>query len=95
MTIVLNHAVGINTQACDALGLRLQVRVDVHPGGVPPQEERLFRLRRTLHEINRAGSNLFIDRFHALSGQGTGVLDLPVGARLDDAARTKFLGELS
>ena len=39
--VVLHHAVGIDAQPCLALGLLLQVRPDVHPGGVPPDEERL------------------------------------------------------
>ena len=44
--VVLDHAVGIGAEAGLARALLLEVREDVHAGGVPPEEERLVRLLR-------------------------------------------------
>ena len=43
MSVVLDHAVGMEAEARLALALRLEVREDVHPGGVEVAEERLIR----------------------------------------------------
>ena len=74
----------------------LQVREDVHAGGVPPDEERLAVLVRVVHEVERLGGDLLVDRLHALPGQRTGVLDLlgPSGEAVDHAARAEPLLEL-
>ena len=44
MTVVFDHAVRIEPESGLALALLLQVREDVHAGGVPPEEERLVGL---------------------------------------------------
>ena len=44
MAVVLDHAVGIEAQARLALALLLQMREDVHAGGVEVAEERLVWL---------------------------------------------------
>ncbi len=72
--VVLDHAVGVNAEAGLALALWLEVRPDVHAGGVPPDEERLAVLVRLVHEVQRALGDLFVDRLHALLGQRAGVL---------------------
>ncbi len=43
--VVLDHAVRIDAQPGHALRLGLEVREDVHPGRVEPDEERLCRRR--------------------------------------------------
>ena len=45
LAVVLGHAVGIDAKSGLAFGFCLQMREDVHPRGVPPQEERLVVLR--------------------------------------------------
>ena len=76
VAVVLDHAVGIDAEAGLALGLLLQVREDVHAGGVPPDEERLVGLLGALHEVQRLGGDFLVDRLHALLGQRAGVRDL-------------------
>ena len=46
-----------------------------------------------LHELQRLGGDLLVDRLHALLRQRAGVRDLPAGKAVDDAARTKLLLE--
>ena len=46
--VVLDHAVGVDAEPGLALGLRLEVGPDVHPGRVVPDEERLARPGRAL-----------------------------------------------
>ena len=95
--VVLDHAIGIDADAGDALGRGLEVGPDVHPGGVPPQEERLARGVRPLDEVERALGHLHVDRLHPLLGQRAGVLDrlraVRIGDRLDHAARAEPLLE--
>ena len=76
LAVVLDHAVGVDPEAGHPLRLRLEVGEDVHAGGVPPHEERLSVRMRLVHEGERLGGDLLVDRFHALPGQRTGVLDL-------------------
>ena len=92
--IVLDHAIGVDAQAGLARRLLLQMREDMHPGRVPPQEERLVRLLRAVHEVQCLGRDLLVDRLHALARQRTGIGDLAVGKAVDDAARPELLLEL-
>ena len=75
--------------------LLLQVRVDVHAGGVPPEEERLVRLLRLLQVVERGLGDFLVDRLHALLAERAGALDLlravRVGPGVDHAARLEFL----
>jgi hypothetical protein len=85
---VLDHAVGVDAEPGLALGLRLEVREDVHPGGVPPEEEGLVVLLGALvHEVERldvTSSSIVSMRF-LVSGP---VSVMPaVGEAVDDAAR--------
>ena len=75
MAVVLDHAVGVDSETGLAFRLLLQVREDVHAGGVPPDEEGLVGLLGTLHEVEGLGGDFFVDGFHALLGQRAGVLD--------------------
>src|ERR1700733_8214112 len=52
------------------------MRTQMHSRGVHPDEERLAGSRLTLDEIDRGTRGLVVDRFHALSGQRSGVFDL-------------------
>ena len=92
-TVVLNHAVGINTLAGNALGFRFQPRPDVHAGGVVPDEKRLIRRMRPVHEIKRKLGDFFIDGFHTLHVQRAGILDLAVCDGMNDTPGAEFLGE--
>ena len=89
MAVVLDHAVGIVVagHAALALHLRADVGEDVHPRRVHPGEERRAGVVLALHEVDRGGGRLVVDRLHALGGQRAGVLDLAVGGRLEHAAR--------
>ena len=73
----------------------LEVRPDVHARGVPPEEERLVRLLRLLHIIQRELGDFLVNRLHALDGERAVVLDLlgavRVGPAVDHAARAEFL----
>ena len=51
------------------------MRSQVHARRVEPAEERLARRLLALHEIDRRGRGLVVDRLHALLGERTGVLD--------------------
>ena len=54
----------------------LEVRPDVHAGGVEPDEERLVVLDGAFDELRRLRVDFLVDRLHALRGQRAGVLDL-------------------
>ena len=80
---------------CD---LRLESRPDVHAGGVPPEEERLVRRLRLLHESQRFPGDFLVDGLHPLLVERPGALDLlgavGVGPSVDDAARREALAHL-
>jgi len=84
---MLDHAVRIGPQAGLAGRFLLQMCEDVHAGGVPPDEERLVRFLGAFHEVQRLGVDLFIDGFHTLLRQRTGVHDPPIREAVNDAAR--------
>ena len=65
--------------------------VDVHARGVHPDEERLAGLHRFLDELLGTRGGFDVDGFHALGGQGPGVLDLAVGEGMQHAARAEVL----
>ena len=73
LAIMLDHAIGIDAETGLACNAFLQVREDVHLGGVPPQEERLVGLLGALHEVDGLGVDLLVDGLHALLGQRAGV----------------------
>ena len=87
--IVLDHAVGVDAQAGLALRFILQVREDMHAGGVPPQEERLVGFLRFLQIFQREGGDFLVDGLHALDVERAGAFDLlravRVGKAMDDA----------
>ena len=94
MAVMLHHAIGVDTETGFAFGLRFQMRENMHPSRVPPQEKRLVCILRTLHEIERLGSHFLVDRLHAFLGQRAGIRDVPAGETVDDSARTEFFLEL-
>ena len=55
--------------------LGADVGAQVHAGRVEPAEERLARRVLPLHEVDRRGGGLVVDRLHALLGERAGVLD--------------------
>src|ERR1700761_1597230 len=69
------------------------MREDVHPGGIEPDEERPIGPGLTADEVLRRPQELLIHGGHACDIQWTGVFDLAVGRRLDDAARPILLPE--
>src|SRR5258708_4173125 len=73
-SVMLRHAIGIEAEACYALRLRFQMRIDVHPSRVEPDEERLLRIMRAVDEIERGAEELFVHRLHALLRQWVRVL---------------------
>ena len=76
----------------------LDVRAEVHVGGVEPQEERRVVGLRVAHEAQRLGQDLLVDGLHPFTGQRAGVLDalrsVAVRPRVDDAARAEGLAEV-
>ena len=63
----------------------------MHAGGVHPGEERLARRVLALHEVDRGGRRLVVDRLHALAVERSGILDLAVGGRPEHAPRRVVL----
>src|SRR5258705_1763455 len=65
---------------------------------VVPEEKWLVGLRLLLHPVERLGRDLLVDRFHALLGQWTGVLDrlpsLAISDAVEYASRSEHLPEL-
>ena len=90
MPVVLDHAVGVDAQAGDPLRLRLEVRPDVHPGPVPPDEEGLALVHGGPHECFGRVEELLVHRLHPLRGQRASVLD----ALLADHAEAGILGRV-
>src|SRR5215468_6908407 len=69
------------------------MRPDVHAGGVPPYEEWLAVLDGLVHERERPGGDLLVDRFHPLFRKRTGIFDLSSGEGVDHTAGTELLLE--
>ena len=83
--VVLDHAIGIEADAGDALRRGLEVGPDVHPGGVPPQEERLARggarsMKSSAPSVTST-STVFI-RF-LVSGPVSSIVCVPSGLAID------------
>ena len=76
MAVVFDHAVGIEPQARLAFALFLEMREDVHAGGVVIAEERLVGLGLLVHPRQGGIGELVVDGFHSLDGERAGVLDL-------------------
>src|SRR5450631_3826433 len=107
--VELHHAVGIEAVTALVLPLGTQSRPDVHAGRIVPEEERLVCTNRSVHEIERCGEQLLLNRFHALLCEWSGILDglLPDhpeawihhrvifigGAAVQHAARAKLRAE--
>ena len=68
--------------------------LSLHDAFRSPTEEGLARLVLAIDEIDRGGGEFLIHRLHPLLHEGSGVLDLAVGERVDDAARAESLLEL-
>src|SRR5215467_1761933 len=96
--VVLDHAIGVEADAGTTLGRRLQMRPDVHPRGVEPDEEGLARLRGLVHEDGLRGEDLLVDGRHAGAGERAGVVDLlaalAVGPGVENAAGPVLLPKL-
>ena len=94
MAVVLDHAVGINSEAGFSGGLFLEVRKNVHAGGVPPKEEGFVLFCGTLHEVEGLLVHFLVNGLHTLLGERSGVLDATVGKAVYDAAGAEFLFEI-
>ena len=57
----------------------------MHAGRVHPGKERPVGLDLPLHEIDRGGGGLVVDRFHPFGIEWAGVLDLAVAGCLQHA----------
>ena len=73
---MFDHAVGIEAQARLAFALFLEVREDMHAGGVVIAEERLAGLGLLVHPRQGGIGELVVDGLHSLDGERAGVLDL-------------------
>ena len=91
---MLNHAIGVNSQAGLACQPLLEMREDVHLGGVPPDKKWLVCFLCTLHEVERFGVHFLVDRFHSLLVERACVGDAAIGKAVDHAAWAKLLFEL-
>ena len=65
------------------------MRVEFHH-----RKNGLSAFLRSLHEVERLGVDLLVDRLHALARQRAGVGDRAVGKAVDHAARAELLLEL-
>ena len=90
---MFHHSVGIDSQASLAINAFLEMREDVHLGGVPPQEEGLIVFRSAIEEVKCLGIDFFVNRLHALLSQRASVSDATIRKAVNDAARSKFLLE--
>jgi len=78
--VVLNHAIGVKANPCNAIRLLFQVRPYVHASCIEQDEEWLLLvLYGVIHELDRGCVKLFVNMRHPCTGQWAGVLDPPVG----------------
>ncbi len=91
--VVVDHRVVVESLLALPLVSFLHVRAKVHMGGVPPEEERLLRGVRFIHEREGVTVHLVVDGRHARARQRAGVLDAPAGEAVDHAARSEPLAE--
>src|SRR5271155_839854 len=66
LAVVLDHAVGINTQASLSLRRRFQTSPDMHAAWIEPHEERLLVLVGAVDEVHRGVEKLLVHVLHAL-----------------------------
>src|SRR5258708_6302750 len=94
---MLDHTVGVDSQACDTLGLLFQVREYVHASGIPPAEEGLALLVCPFDKGEARCKKLLVNRLHALRGEGASVRDFlhAIGVRpaMQHAAWSELLLE--
>src|SRR5215469_3715071 len=93
MSVVLNHAVRLESQTGLSIGFGLKMSEDVHASRIKITEERFTCLVLAVHEIERCGQEFFVNRFHPLFGQWTGILNLAVSVGMNDPTRPKTLLE--
>ena len=71
--------------------------VDVHPSGVPPEEEGLVLLLGLFQEASVFFGDFLVDGLHALLAERAGGLDLlravRIGPAMEHAARLEFLDQ--
>ncbi|MNE45152.1 hypothetical protein D3C80_1394240 [compost metagenome] len=82
---MLQHAIGVFIADHSALALHgfTHMGKRMHPRGVHPNKERFVGLDLFIDEVDRRLRGLVVDGFHALFGQGAGVLDLAIRAGFD------------
>ena len=83
LTVVLDHAVGVDAEAGHALRRGLQPGPDVHAAGVEPGEERLVRFVRPVDEVEGGAEELLVDRLHARDVERAGVLAVLLAPRAE------------
>src|SRR5262245_29541331 len=59
----------------------------MHARAIEVREPGLAYLGLTVHEVERSSQELLVYCLHTFLGERTGVLDLPVGKRVNHAAR--------
>src|SRR5262249_24878223 len=64
-----------------------------HAGRVEVAEERFSGLVLAVHEVQRGGKELLVDRLHALPRERSRILDLSVRRALQDASGSELLLE--
>jgi hypothetical protein len=76
MAVMLDHAVGVDSETGLAFGLLLQVRPDVHAARIRPNEERLLVAIGPVDEVEGRGEEFFVHRLHALLREWPGIFAL-------------------
>ena len=66
----------------------------MYTGRVKPDEKRFTRCVRPLHKIHCCVGKLLIYCFHAFTSEGTGVLNLAIGIKVNHIAGSKMLAKL-
>ena len=94
MTVVLNHAVGIKTDARPAFRLFFQASPNVHAGAVVPDEEWLVGFDGAVDEVHRRVVELLVHGLHPLPRKRARVLDTTVGIGVDHSAGPVILPEI-
>src|SRR3546814_805366 len=93
---MFHHAIGIFRKCRQPRFTAMLVAymsVKMHTGRVEPDEEWCVLIHLTTHEVDRGGGGFVVDRFHPLSAQRAGILDLAIGRGLDDATRAILFAE--
>src|SRR3954464_15965592 len=97
LLVMDDHAIAIRVLSALTEVLFCDMGPKMHSRRVIPQEERLLLLCLLLHPFESAVGNLFIDGFHALLGQRSGINDglpaLSVGETVKYTAGSELLPE--